>query len=140
MTERGERGADYADPTTEPFWNAAREERLVIQRCRACGEYQFYPRPFCLGCDSPEVEWIQACGSGTVYSATRVHLEADPSLGLPNPYDLAIVELDEGPRLLTNLTEPCDIGTRVHVAWRPRPGQPPVPVFGPAAHGSEVGP
>lgn len=137
MTDRTDRVADFADPTTEPFWRAADREQLVIQRCRACGDHQFYPRPFCLACDSDQLEWVQARGSGTVYSATTVHLDADPSLGLPYPYQLAIVELDEGPRLLTNLTEPCGIGARVHVRWRPRPDQPPVPVFQPTDDGRD---
>jgi uncharacterized OB-fold protein len=127
--------AEYADPTTEPFWDAARDEQLVIQRCADCGKHQFYPRPFCLGCDSTEVTWVPASGFGTVYSTTRVHLDADPALGLPNPYDVAIVELAEGPRMLTNLTDPCPIGGRVKVAWRDRGNQPPVPVFGPAPGG-----
>lgn len=138
MTERSRQEADHADPTTEPFWAAARDEQLVIQRCAECGEHQFYPRPFCLGCDSAEVTWVPASGLGTVYSTTRVHLDADPALGLPNPYDVAIVELAEGPRLLTNLTAPCAIGSQVRVAWRSRDNQPPVPVFGPAAPAPEV--
>lgn len=122
---------DWADPTTEPFWNAAREHQLVIQRCAACLVHQFYPRPFCLNCDSDSVEWVTACGLATVYSRTVVHLKADPNLLLGSPYAVAIVELDEGPRMLTNLTsETCGIGDRVRVEWRERPGQPPVPVFG----------
>lgn len=131
MTDVTQHPADHSDPTTKPFWDAARNEELVIQHCPACGAYQFYPRPFCLTCDCPDVRWVKARGTGTVYSATRVHLDAEPRLGLPRPYDIAIVELDEGPRLLTNLTEPCAIGSAVLVAWRPRPGQPPVPVFRP---------
>lgn len=131
MTER-DLAADHADPTTRPFWEAAREERLLIQHCETCDRHQLYPRPFCVGCTSIEIEWVPASGSGTVWSTTRVHLPADPALGLPTPYDLAIVELDEGPRLLTNLTGRCAIGDRVEVSWRPRGDQPPVPVFGPA--------
>jgi uncharacterized OB-fold protein len=125
--------ADFSDPTTKPFWDAAGQQQLVIQQCGACGVHQFYPRSFCLSCDSSDVRWIRARGTGTVYSTTRVHLDLDPQLGLSSPYDIAIVELDEGPRLLTNLTEPCPIGTVVQVAWRARPHQPPVPVFGPLA-------
>lgn len=132
MTERSEQIIDWADPTTEYFWDSAREEKLVIQRCRACHRYQFYPRPFCLVCNSDEVEWAPASGLGTVYSRTTVRLDAAPELGLRPPYIVAIVELDEGPLFLTNLTsDACRIGARVQVLWRPRHGQPPVPVFGP---------
>lgn len=139
MTELSEHIIDWADPTTEFFWNAAREQRLVIQQCAACHSYQFYPRPFCLSCDSDAIEWVSACGFGTVYSRTIVHLPAAPELGLTSPYVAAIVELDEGPRLLTNLvSETCTIGSRVHVLWRPRKGQAPAPVFGPADDAGEL--
>ena len=47
-----------ADPTTAPFWRAARERRLVVQRCASCGACQFYPRPFCLACSGLELEWV----------------------------------------------------------------------------------
>jgi uncharacterized OB-fold protein len=140
VTEGGERIVDRSDPTTESFWSSAREGRLLIQRCRACRRYQFYPRPFCLVCDSEEIDEIPASGLGTVYSRTTVHLDAAPELGLKPPYIVAIVELDEGPRLLTNLTsDACRIGTRVQVVWRPRGGQPPVPVFGPLYEAPETG-
>ncbi|MEX1078327.1 MAG: Zn-ribbon domain-containing OB-fold protein [Homoserinimonas sp.] len=123
---------DWADPTTEYFWESARHHQLVIQQCTSCGTHQFYPRPFCLSCDSDDVEWVAASGFGSVYSRTTIHLPAAPELGLTVPYVAAIIELDEGPRLLTNLTsDSSDIGDRVQVEWRPREGQAPVPIFGP---------
>lgn len=132
MTEANETIIDWADPTTDYFWNAAREHILAIQKCANCLLHQFYPRPFCLNCDSDQVEWVEASGVGTVYSRTVIHLPPAPGLGLTAPYVAAIVELEEGPRLLTNLTsEECAIGDRVQVEWRPREGQAPVPVFGP---------
>jgi uncharacterized OB-fold protein len=130
--------ADFSDPTTQTFWDAARLGKLVVQRCSACNEYQFDPRPFCLACDSTDVGWMETAGHGTVYAVTRIHLDADPDLGLPNPYYLAIVELDEGPRMLTTLTERCVIGTAVRVSWRGRGSQPPVPVFGPVCPGQDT--
>jgi uncharacterized OB-fold protein len=67
-----------------------------------------------------------------VYSLTTIHLPAAVELGFTTPYVTAIVELDEGPRLLTNLTSGKSvIGSRVRVEWRAREGQGPVPVFGP---------
>lgn len=75
---------------------------------------------------------MQATGSGTVYSLTTVHLPADPSLMLSVPYVVAVVELQEGPRMLTNLVgDGLRIGSDVQVQWRERPGQAPVPIFGP---------
>jgi len=119
-----------ADPTTEPFWQACLEERLVIQRCNSCGVHQFYPRPFCLACQSDAVEWVEASGSGIVYSMTTVRI---PVLAdLPPPYILALVDLSEGPRILTNIEGgDVEIGGRVILAWRKRDGLPPVPVFRP---------
>lgn len=134
MTEPNETIIDWADPTTDYFWNAAREHTLAIQQCASCLTHQFYPRPFCLACDSDQVEWVAASGFGTVYSRTIIHLPPAPGLGLTAPYVAAIVELEEGPRMLTNLTsDECAIGDRVQVEWRSRDGQAPVPIFGPVS-------
>lgn len=117
-----------ADPTTEPFWQACVEGRLTVQRCAGCGSHQFYPRPICLSCEATDLEWVDAKGSGTVYSLTTVRMPVSEDLA--PPYLLALVDLDEGPRLLTNIeAESAAIGDRVTVAWRPRDGLPPLPVF-----------
>ncbi len=121
---------EYGDALTAPFWAAAARHELIIQRCRACGAHQFYPRPFCLACESSDLFWVGAAGTGTVYSMTTVHMQVSPEL-VP-PYVVAIVQLDEGPRLMTNIVDgACRIGDRVRVAWRERPGAPPLPVFSP---------
>jgi uncharacterized OB-fold protein len=117
-----------ADPTTAPFWRAAREHRLVLQRCRSCGRYQFYPRPFCLSCSDPELDWVEASGGATVYSKTTVRIPVIPDI--EPPYVVAIVTLDEGPRLTTNLIgDVPEIGDRVSLTWRERADLPPLPVF-----------
>lgn len=119
-----------ADPTTEPFWLACLERRLVVQRCKSCGHHQFYPRPFCLSCEATSLEWVEAKGSGTIYSLTTIRLPVTEEL--PPPYLLALVDLDEGPRLLTNIEgETAAIGDRVHLGWRARGELPPLPVFRP---------
>jgi uncharacterized OB-fold protein len=121
----------FGDPLSAPFWEAAREHRLVLQRCSACGAYQFYPRPFCIACDRDDaLEWVDASGTGTVYSAVTVHMPV--SEDLDPPYQVAIVELAEGPRITSNIVGGCvaAIGDRVQVAWRERTDPfPPVPVF-----------
>jgi len=116
----GESG--YGDPLTQPFWDAALEERLVIQRCGSCGTHQFYPRPFCLACSSEDVGWVQASGGGTIYSLTTVQRQILPTL--PPPYVVALVELDKGPRILGWLVgdAPPEIGSAVRVAWTSRDG------------------
>ena len=118
----------YGDPISAPFWEAAARRELMIQRCRCCASYQFYARPFCILCDSDDVEWVAAKGTGTVYSMTTVRRKLLP--GFDPPYIVAIVELDEGSRMLTNITSKfCRIGSRVRVAWKDRDDAPPLPVF-----------
>lgn len=56
------------DPETQPFWDAARAGRLLIRRCRDCGRFHFYPRPFCPVCWSTNVEWVEAGGGATLYT------------------------------------------------------------------------
>jgi hypothetical protein len=74
------------------------------------------------------VEWVPAAGTGTVHAATTVHMQVLPEL--EPPYVVALVELDEGPRLVTNLVEPAPaIGDRVELRWRERSDAPPLPVF-----------
>lgn len=125
-----ESSTTFGDAITAPFWSAAEERRLVLQRCGACGAFQFYPRLFCLACDAEDLAWVPAAGTGIVYAMTTVHMKVHPTL--EPPYVVAVVELDEGPRLVSNLVgEPAGIGDRVRVAWREREGQPPLPVFEP---------
>ena len=117
-----------ADPTTEPFWQACAARRLTVQRCASCGASQLYPRPFCLACEGRDLGWAEAKGTGTIYSLTTVRLPVVDDL--KPPYLLALVDLDEGPRLLTNIvSESAAIGDRVSLDWRERDGLPPLPVF-----------
>ena len=120
----------FGDPLTAPFWAAARRREFVIRRCASCGAHTYIPRPFCLGCGSDDVAWVAAKGFGTVYSMTVVRRQASPEFA--TPYVNAIVELDEGPRLLTNIVGgECRIGDRVRIDWRERANAPPLPVFTP---------
>ncbi len=106
---------------TKPYWDAAGRGVLVVQKCRACGVFQFYPRPFCIKCLSEEIDWVETGGAGTLYTYTINHKAADPSFADRTPYAVAIVELDEGPRLLTNIVdsplESVRIGARVRVCF-----------------------
>lgn len=118
-----------ADPTTEPFWVACAERRLTLQRCRTCGTLQHYPRPFCLTCDGRAMDWVPASGRGTIYALTVIRLPVIPEL-VP-PYLLALVDLEEGVRMLTNIEgTTARIGDRVTLDWRDRDdGLPPLPIF-----------
>ncbi len=119
---------DYGDVLSAPFWEAATRHELVVQRCTVCGRHQFYPRPFCLACQSDDVEWVAVVGGGTIYAQTTVHIQIAP--GFTPPYTVALVELDEGPRLLTNVPAgETRIGDRVRLMWRERNDEPPLPIF-----------
>ena len=125
----------FGDAITAPFWEAARERRLLVQRCRDCGRHQFYPRPFCLACGGTALEWVPSKGLATVHALTTVRIAVIPEL--QPPYVVALVELDEGPRMTTNIVGgACRIGDRVRVAWRERSDLPPLPVFEPFGDGS----
>jgi uncharacterized OB-fold protein len=95
---------------TEPFWSAAAEGRLLLRRCVDCGGVIWYPRAFCPICASLNTEWFGASGRGRVYTFTIIRKGDGPYRGSP-PYVLAYVELDEGPRVLTNIvgTEPDQV-------------------------------
>jgi uncharacterized OB-fold protein len=92
---------------TEPFWEGTRRGVLLIQRCRACGHWRWTPKLACPHCWSEDAEWAEASGRGTVYSYTVVHRSVDPAQ-FPSPYVLAIVQLEEGPQLLTNIVD-CEL-------------------------------
>ncbi len=118
----------YGDALTQPFWRAAERHVLMIQHCADCGHHQFYPRPFCLQCESEHVGWVESKGKGVVYASTTVYL--DVSTELEPPYQVVLVELDEGVRLLANTVDGnCNMDDRVEVAWRQREGFPPLAVF-----------
>ena len=104
-----------------PFWAAAQEGRLVVQRCTACGQHQHYPRPWCTNCLSEAVEFVESSGTGTIYTFTVIRRAPLPAFAARVPYVLAYVDLDEGVRLVTNIVD-CDpdtvrIGQRVHARF-----------------------
>jgi uncharacterized OB-fold protein len=108
-------------PETERFWAALRDHVLLLQRCAACGEVIWYPRFFCPGCGSTSTSWFEASGNGTIYSFTVVRKSRREGYTTAVPYVVASVELDEGPRVFTNIVE-CDpdavrIGQRVTLTF-----------------------
>ena len=93
------------DLETQPFWDATREGRLLIKHCNACGEHHFYPRPFCPKCWSDDVEWVEASGRASLYTWSVVYRNDLPPFGERVPYVAAVVDLAEGPRMMTNVVE-----------------------------------
>jgi uncharacterized OB-fold protein len=90
------------NPEDRPFWEATKANKLVLPMCNACGTVIWYPRSFCSECFGHDVDWIEASGRGTVYAVTAVH-RALGAWREAVPYALAYVELEEGPRILTNV-------------------------------------
>ena len=95
------------NPWAEPFWAGTREGRLVIQKCADCGKHVFYPRLVCPFCFSERLDWIEASGRGTVYSHTLVRNNPPSAFIEDLPFTIAIVELEEGVRMMTNIVD-CD--------------------------------
>lgn len=88
----------------QPFFDAARESRLLIQRCAACGTHQFYPRKICKTCGAPDPEWVEASGRGKVHTYTVVH-QGIPGWREEGPYVAAVIDLEEGTRMTTNVVD-----------------------------------
>ena len=123
-------------PETQPFWDGCARGELLLQRCRECGKPYFYPRPVCPACGSTDVEWFEASGRATLYSYVINHrpargFEADA------PYAIAVVELAEGPRMMTNIVgvpntpEDLVLDMELQVTFEQR-GDVTIPLFGPA--------
>lgn len=100
---------------TQPFWDAAAEGRLVLPRCDACGFVIWYPRRFCPECSGRTITWFAASGAGTIYSCT-VTRKGQGAWSEVGPYVLAIVELTEGPRLMTNVVGADPASVRIGAA------------------------
>jgi len=121
---------------TKPFWDACRRGNLIIQKCDRCQEYQFYPRGICANCWCQDIRWVTATGKGTVWTFTVTR--QNRTLGFEDelPYVLALVELDEGVKMFTNIVE-CDpnevkIGMPVEVTFVQANQQITIPYFKPA--------
>ena len=125
---------DANDAATAPYWEAARRYKLMLPRCDGCGLVFFPPRELCPGCWSGELSWQQMSGGGTVWTFTEVHMAFyDDTWAGDVPYVVAVVELDEGPHLLSNILEPdiasLAIGDRVEVVFGDRPEGVTLPMF-----------
>lgn len=119
------------------FWDAAMEGRLVAQRCADCGVLRHPPRPMCPHCRSLTVEAVTLSGLGTLYSYAILHHPQHPAFEYPLP--VALVDLDEGVRVVSNLVDvdptAIQIGMRVQVAFEPTADDRAVPVFRRAEEG-----
>jgi uncharacterized OB-fold protein len=111
-----------SDLETQPYWDAAREGRLLVKECHGCGQTFFYPRTYCPTCWSSDTDWKEASGRGTVYTFTIVRQNDLPPFNERVPYVVAIVELEEGVRMTSNVEgvdpEAVRCGMPVQLAFR----------------------
>jgi uncharacterized OB-fold protein len=106
------RPAPQADEASREFFEGARRRELMLMRCRDCGAWRLPSRPRCPDCWSMETEWARASGRGTLYSFGLMH-QKFPGFEDTVPYNYAVVELEEGPRIVTNITGVPDAELRV---------------------------
>jgi len=108
-------------PEARPFWDGLREGKLLLPRCAACRHVFFYPRVVCPACHAGDVGWIQASGRGTLHAFGIAHQSFNKAWRVKPPWVLAMIALEEGPRMMSNLVnvdpDPrairCDMPVRV---------------------------
>jgi uncharacterized OB-fold protein len=128
--------APLADAVTLPWWQAASEHRLVVQRCTGCGRTRLPPAPICPACRSAEADWKQVSGRGEVYTYTVVHRPI--AAGQTLPFVIAVVALADagGVRLLSNVVgvepERVAVGMPVELVWEDMGPELAIPRFRPA--------
>ncbi|WP_101675273.1 Zn-ribbon domain-containing OB-fold protein [Alloalcanivorax mobilis] len=132
------RPAPVIDDDSRPFWQGTARQQLRLPYCRACAAAFFYPRALCPRCHGDDLEWRNASGRGTVYSYTVSRRPAGPAFQAITPYVVALVDLEEGPRLLTNVLvdrpDQVHIGQSVTVVYQPLgDGETVLPLFQPEA-------
>jgi len=132
----------WPSPETRPFWDACKRHTLSLPYCVTCKAFFFYPRQFCPRCFSWDIDWRDCSGRGVIYTFAIQYRPQAP--GFTPPYVTAIVQLDEGPRMLTNIVgvEPspetirCDM--RVEVTWEDVNDEITLPLFKPVAAGDSA--
>lgn len=111
------------EPEAQPYWDGLKAHQMKVQRCDDCGRWFFPPRTMCPGCLSENLTWTPVSGRGKIWAAVTYHLASAQGFGQEDlPYNVSIVELEEGPRLLSNVIDcPPDevkIGLPVAVVYQ----------------------
>ena len=114
---------EFQNADSAPYWEAAKEGRLLLQKCESCSNVQFPPRRNCGACWHEKLTWIESAGKGTVESMTVVRRAPTPDMRDRVPYAVVAVKLEEGPRMITNLIGDgalaVSVGDAVTVAFEP---------------------
>lgn len=120
---------------SRPHWDGARAGRLRVQKCLDCGVHVFIPQPCCTSCMGSRLEWVDSTGRGTLYSYTIVHRPQQPAFEVP--YAVAIVQLEEGWHMLSNLIDVdlarIEVGMPLEVVFQEMPDGITLPLFRPRA-------
>ena len=139
MTSGAYRGPlPVKQPESDFYWEKAHEHELWLRRCNGCERAYFYPRDFCPDCGSRDVSWMQASGRGTLHTFAIVHRAPVPAFADRVPFVVAMVDLEEGGRIPTNLVEVepdpahVKVGMAVEVAFLDVTEEVTLPVFRPA--------
>jgi uncharacterized OB-fold protein len=131
----GNRPVPAPDASSKPFFDATLRGELLLQHCGACGRWMWPVKVRCIDCLSDQLQWEPASGLGTLYSFTLVHQRVDPSFTDETPYNLALVDLDEGVRVHSAIVgvpdEDLRIGMRLSVVFVPASEDLAVPMFTP---------
>ena len=122
MTDFSRKPLPVITDMTRPFWTAAKEGRLAMQKCTGCGTVNFHPKPWCIECGNRELEWTDIKPEGTIYSFTISHTVAmnSPEWQEELPVLFCLVDVDEGARMYAQVTgcDPADIHIGMRVVVR----------------------
>lgn len=127
------------DPVTAPFWESVDNHAMQIQFCDDCGKGVFYPRGICPHCFSSSLTWKSVSGKGQIHAFTIIHRHPNPAFQAAVPYVVALIELEEGVRMMSNIVgvppEPdrVKIGTPVEVVYEQESNGATLPKFKPSA-------
>ena len=136
MTEKYEKLLPHIDEMSRPYWEGAKRHELLLQKCQECGHYRYPPGETCPSCLSDKLEWVKVSGRGSVYTWTVFHQAYHPAYKDDIPYAVVAVELEEGPRMITNLVncriEDIKVGMPVEVVFDDVTEEVSLPKFRPA--------
>ncbi|MFT5133010.1 MAG: putative OB-fold protein [Gammaproteobacteria bacterium] len=135
MNEHSGKRFPLPSPETKHYWQGCHEHELRIQRCKDCGNHQFYPRIICTSCMSSHVEWIESSGKGEVLSYTIITRAVSEAYVQDVPYIVALIKLQEGPCMMSNVVkcevEEVKIGMPVSVVFEDWSEEISIPKFQP---------
>lgn len=137
MSETYDKPLPTITPETEPFWTAARNGKLSMQKCCGCSHVRYPVNAVCPRCLSEETEWVDLSGKGSVFSYIVFHQVYNQAFAKDVPYNVALIQLDEGPRMFSNVVgvpnDAVKVGDRVEAVFEKATDTVTIPRFRPAS-------